>query len=253
MIEQAGVQLFTIRKYTQTPEALEATLRKLHAMGFSRFELARIRFSPEELAVLKRLKEELGVVYTASQIKLKTIQKRLDWLMEFSQALGIEYLEVSVIPLKAFLGKEKGLRALAAELNALGEQTKARGVSLLYHHHNFELVRLGDRMGIDILLQETDSRFVNFVADTYWLARSGIHPGGFIARHKDRIQGIHLRDCQYRFSRLRFSFNDCAVGEGSVDFGFLAEMGGRFLSVEQATDQPFEQLGKSRAFLERIL
>lgn len=253
MIENVGVQLFTVRKYTRTPDALEATLRKLHEMGYSRFELARLRFSPEELAVLKRLKAELGLVYTVSQIKLKVIQKRLDWLIEFSKTLGIGYIEVSVIPMKAFLGGEKGLRALAAELNALGAQLKERGVSLLYHHHNFELIRLGDRLGIDILLAETDRRYVNLVADTYWIARSGIHPGDFIERRAERIGGIHLRDCQYRFRGLRFVFNDCAVGDGTVDFGFLARLSGRFMSVEQATEQPFEMLQRSRAALERLL
>ncbi len=253
MIENVGVQLFTVRKYTRTPDALEATLRRLHDMGYSRFELARLLFSPEEMAVFKRLKEELGLVYTASQIKLKVIQKRLDWLIEFSKTLGIGYIEVSVIPAKAFLSGEKGLRALAAELNALGAQVMEHGISLLYHHHNFELIRLGDRLGIDILLAETDSRFLSLVADTYWLARSGIHPGDFMERRAERVRGIHLRDCQYRFGGLRFVFNDCAVGDGTVNFGFLARLSGRFMSVEQATEQPFEMLQRSRAALERLL
>ena len=253
MIGQVGVQLFTVRKFTRTPEALEATVRKLHGMGFSRFELARLRFSAEEMAVLKRLKEELGFVYTACQIKLSVIQKRMDWLIEFSKTLDIGNIEVSVIPLKAFLGGGKGLRKLAGTLNTLGKRMKETGVALLYHHHNFELIRLGEQLGLDILLTETDCRCVNFVADTYWLARSGIHPGNFIEKYESRISGIHLRDCQYRFRRMRFAFSDSAVGEGTIDFRFLTMIHDKFLSVEQATDQPFEMLRKSRGWLEQLL
>jgi sugar phosphate isomerase/epimerase len=252
MIRNLGVQLFTVRKHTETPEALEETLRKLYNMGYRYFELARIQFTPKEMEVLKKLKEELGLIYTTSQIKLPVILKQFDWLMTFSKALDIKSIEVSVIPMKAFLGREKGLCNLAQQLNILGKRMKGKGISLLYHHHNFEMIRLGNERGIDLLMSKTVSGYVNFVADTYWLARSGVEPGGFIEKYDERIKGIHLRDCQYHFKGFKFKFSDSAVGDGTVDFRFLKKISNKFLSVEQATDQPFEMLKKSRDYLMKL-
>lgn len=248
-----GVQLFTVREQCKTPEELKKTIMKLYEIGYRSFELARIQFSLEEMIVLKEMKENLGIVYSTSQIKLKVIQKDFDWLMTFSKELGIKSIEVSVIPIRAFLGMKKGLLELAQTLNELGQKTLEHGVSLLYHHHNFELIKIGSELGIEILFSSTDKKYVNYVVDTYWLSRSGINPYSFITQYEARIRGLHLRDCQFYFKRLAFRYRDCAVGDGVIDFGFLKEMKPTwFYSVEQATDTPFEALQKSFNYIMAI-
>lgn len=247
-----GVQLFTVREHCKTPEALRQTLLELHAMGYKRFELSRIQFNQEEMQVLKLLKAELNIMYTACQIPMPKIEKNFDWLMTFSKELGIDSIEVSVIPTISFLKKEKGLTELAEALNRLGERTRAHQIQLLYHHHHYELIQLSGRLGLDLLIEKTNPNLVNFVADTYWLARSGISPEFYIQKNRERIKGVHLRDSMQYFTLSGFKFKDCTLGKGTIDFSFVKRLEGMFLSVEEATNQPFVALQESISYLKKI-
>ncbi len=252
MINKFGVQTFTVRKHIQTPSDLKNTLIKLYEMGYSNFELARIKFDEANLKVLKELKKEYNITYSTSQIKYSLIQKDFDFLMKFSNELEIKYIEVAVIPMKSFFGKKSGMKALAKDLDELGKRTKEHGVNLLFHHHNFELIKMEDKLGIEHLIDNTNSEYVNFVADTYWLASSGFDPYTFINKYITRIKGIHLRDSKLVSTVLFFKCSDDVVGEGSVDFSKIVNLDVEFFSVEQDSQEPFTDLNKSLEHLNKL-
>lgn len=58
-------------------------------------------------------------------------------------------------------GNESNVKTLAERLNKAGENLSGAGISLLYHNHNTELLRAGTRRAYEILIDETDPRFVN--------------------------------------------------------------------------------------------
>ncbi|MGL1893007.1 MAG: sugar phosphate isomerase/epimerase [Spirochaetaceae bacterium] len=244
-MKNLGVQTFTIRELIKTPETLRKTFTELVQIGYKRFELARMKYDQAELDVLKDLQKEFGLEYVTCQIKYKVILKRFDWLMKFSKELNIPTLEVSVIPMDAFLKKEKGMLELSKKLNDLGKRTQEHGVNLLYHHHNFELIPMGSKIGFDHLVDNTDPKLVNFVIDTYWLARSGFDPNCFIDRYISRVTGVHLRDCEFISSGFGFGFKDQKIGAGSINFEPFKEDKYKdinFFSVEQATSDPMADL-----------
>ncbi len=224
MIDKIGLQTFTIRNDIKTIVDMEGALRYYNGNGIKRFELARIKFNSEELELLKKLKSELSLSYIASQITLKRILKDFDYLMRFSKELGITYLEVSVIPTLSFLRKKKGIIDLSKKLNELGKRTKEHNVKLLYHHHNYELISYDDKLSLDILIDNTDSDLVNFVCDTYWLARSGYNPAKFIGDRINRIKGLHLRDSKFYHKWSKFDFTDTFIGDGTIDFAEIVKL-----------------------------
>lgn len=257
MIDKLGIQTFTIRKLIENPNDLYDTLLKLHNKGISSFELARISFSEEEIQVLRKLKEDKGICYTAIQVKLEKIEKNLDWYATFCKTLGITYIEVSAIPILSFLNKEKGFLNLAKRLNLLGEKVRNKGVQLIYHHHHYELIRIGNLVGLDQLIKETEPKYVQFLADTYWLARGGYNPASFIEKNKTRIKGVHLRDFELKFSFGRFVPTEVAVGDGRIDFKEILSKKNDwdidFYSIEQDTKQPLEDLLKSYQYLKKMV
>ncbi len=247
-----GVQTFTVRKHIKSPESLRKTLMKLHKLGFTNFELARIKYNAQTLKVLRELKEELGLTYSTTQIPMNKIKSNFEFLMQFSNQLDIKYIEVSVIPLKNFFKKKVGILDLALELNQLGQKTQEHGVSLLYHHHNFELIKFEGKMSIEYLLENTDSKYVNFVADTYWLAKSGVSPYEFVANHQDRIKGVHIKDVLLVNQLLSFKYTDTTVGQGSVNFKQIINMDIDFFSIEIDTQNPFADLKSSLEHLTKL-
>jgi len=256
MINKVGIQTFTIRKQIQTLSRLENTFRYYAKQGIKNFELSRLNFNRDEMLALQKLKDELELTFTASQITLKNIIRNFDFLMEFSTTLGIKYIEVSVIPMRSFLKKEKGIIELSKTLNELGARTKERGIGLLFHHHNFELIKFSDSISFDIIACNTDKELVNFVCDTYWLARSGYDPAKFISDRKDRIKGVHLRDNRFYYKFGKFQSKDTAIGDGTIDFKSIVEDDLEnkidFYSIEQDTPIPQKDIMKSYDYLEKL-
>lgn len=257
MIDKIGIQTFTIRKLIQTPDKMKEKFLELNKFGIKNFELARISFSEDEMKMLKTLKDTHGIRYSVCQIKLKDIEKKIDWYINFAKTLDIEYLEVSVIPIKSFLQKKKGLLQLSKRLNTLGEKLLNEGIKLLYHHHHYELVNFDEKLGLELLMNHTDSNYLNFVVDTYWLTRGGFDPTHFIDKHHDRIKGVHLRDYDLKFKRGRFSITDATLGQGRINFKSLvkndAEWTIDFYSIEQATDTPMVDLKRSYEYIKNLI
>ncbi len=257
MINKIGLQTFTIRKSIKTPKSLVSTLKYYAGKGIKSFELARINFDTGELEALQNLKNSHGVTYSACQITLKKIKSQLDFLAEFAKKLDIKFIEVSVIPMKSFIAGKKGILSLSSELNELGKRLKEQGVGLLYHHHNFELIKFGGEISLDILLEHTDSRYVNLVCDTYWLAKSGYSPAEFIKKRMGRVKGIHLRDNIFKFKNGKFSSTDGVLDEGTIDYSFIRDLAAQsdvdFFSIEQDSKCPECDALKSYEYIKEII
>ena len=129
-------------------------------------------------------------------------------------------------------------------------------MKLLFHHHNFELIKFGDDISFDVLMQSTDTEHVNFVCDTYWLAKSGYSPAKFIEDRIQRIKGVHLRDNIFQFKGGKFKTKDGALGYGTIDFASVLKLDKKnkieFFSIEQDTKSPEEDILKSLDYIKSI-
>lgn len=92
-------------------------------------------------------------------------------------------------------GEERSVHELAERLNKAGEALKKEGVSLLYHNHNCEFLRLAPGMnGYGLLLAETDPELVNFEFDSYWCADCGTDPLSVMDALGPRMKLWHIND-----------------------------------------------------------
>ena len=125
-------------------------------------------------------------------------------------------------------GDEAAVRDLAARLNKAGEVLLREGVELLYHNHNCELRRVNARQrAYDILLEETDPRFVNFEFDSYWFTEGGASALAWMQRLGSRMKLWHIND---RGSRVTGSAvtpilktDSMELGTGNMDLDSLTQ------------------------------
>jgi sugar phosphate isomerase/epimerase len=109
------------------------------------------------------------------------------------------------------------VKKLAERLNKAGESLKAEGISLLYHNHNIELLKVGgNTRAYDILIDETDPEFVNFEFDSYWFTDGGADAKLWMKRLGKRIKLWHIND---RGSRLSGSAMTPILKEDSMELG----------------------------------
>ncbi|HCQ05107.1 MAG TPA: sugar phosphate isomerase/epimerase, partial [Candidatus Latescibacteria bacterium] len=59
--------------------------------------------------------------------------------------------------------------------------------------HHTELIHVGDRIGLNILIEDSDPA-LGFEIDTYWIQYGGGDPTVWITKVKDRCPIIHFKD-----------------------------------------------------------
>jgi sugar phosphate isomerase/epimerase len=136
---RVGVQTYTIREAARRnlPEALA----RLKALGVTSVELARIAFSAENAAIVRAS----GLAVSSIQAKFKQLSQDFNAMLAFCGAVDCKIVVVSVLPLSCILGGEWPLRAFAARLDSLAARYREQGITLAFHHHDFEFKRLGGR------------------------------------------------------------------------------------------------------------
>jgi len=251
-----GVQTYTIRKAARND--LPAALSKIKALGVQGVELARVTFSPENAAIVSAS----GLAVSSIQAKYKELSQGFDEMLAFCRALDCRIVVVSVLPLSCILGGRRALRAFAARLDSLAARYQAEGITLAFHHHDFEFKKLrgsvaGSTGGQSKLafLVEHSAPAVKFVVDTYWVKRAGDDPCRVLAWLGQRLAGLHLRDHAVVKKGSRSLHHDTELGRGDIDFKAVFAAASPFASyaaIEQKSDAPFESLAYSLESLKRL-
>lgn len=247
-----GVQLFTVRREAQ--KDLFGTLSRLSRLGIKYIEAAWIPFDSVSAEAFKKANKEFGTEVVSTQIKFHVLDESFDDIVKFHDTVGCKNAIISVLPTRYIIGKDSELENFAAKADALAARYFDKGITLSYHHHDFEFLKSGSGTRYDIIIGNT--RLLKFVLDTYWLTKSGIAPCKLIKSLVGRIEGLHLRD--YALMRRFVSRypKDFALGEGVVDFAeiidYAEKQGIYYGAVEQNAKQPFDELEKSVTHLKKL-
>lgn len=161
--------------------------------------------------------------------------------IEAANALGSQYITVPY--LSAELRKSADdYKKVALKLNEAAILCKASGLTLAYHNHDFEFKKFGDTTGLDILLQETDIKLVDFELDLYWAARSGINPIALFKAYSKRFKMLHIKDMDKSDQTL-----NAEIGKGTIDFKNIfkeaKQAGVKHYFVEHETNYKPDELG----------
>ena len=241
-----GVQTYTIRK--QQKKNLEKAYLPLIEMGILDYEIARIHFDEKSGKAVRALMDQYGIRISAIQVKPKQVFGDVQSVLDFCKCTGCKNVVLSMLPFSCILGGEGKFYDFLNRLDAQCDVYKAHGITLAYHHHNWEYITLSSgKTRMEELLEKT--RKVKFVHDTYWTTKCGLSSARQVQRFGDRLLGIHLRDLTLHKKGLKVLSADGAVGTGVVDFAAVLqavkETACQYLVIEQKTEKPYEDLKTS--------
>ena len=202
----------------------------IHPMGFGVRMLTRAAGMPVGKGGTldwHRLVQESGLGVISLHTDLGSLERDARAVAGEAAGFGAKYAVVTGMH-RFDYGDETALHALAARLNKAGEALGQAGVELLYHNHNCELRRVNaEQRAYDILLEETDPRFVNFEFDSYWFAEGGADALAWMRRLGPRMKLWHIND---RGSRVTGSAvtpilktDSMELGTGNMDLDSLTE------------------------------
>jgi sugar phosphate isomerase/epimerase len=138
--------------------------------------------------------------------------------------------------------------ATAETLNRLGERSVKNGTGPIFgHNHNREFTTMyvdaqGDgtlKSAWQILVENTDPRYVDFQLDVGWATIAGEDPVQIIEDFGDRISSLHVKDAIV--TEPNTQWQQTTIGQGDVDWAgvFAAAQGNvRLYTIEQ--DPPVE-------------
>lgn len=101
-----------------------------------------------------------------------------------------------------------------AELyNSSGARLAAEGLTLCYHNHEHEFLKIFNGVNaLEILAEHTDPRYLSFELDIAWATFGGEDPVRLLKKMEGRIPAIHVKDLYGLQIRDQFT----AVGTGAV-------------------------------------
>ena len=222
------------------------TLQRIKVTGYDGLELNRFMIHPSSMMVrlMTRaagmptgkggnldwhgLLKEAGLSVVSLHADLGSLEREADTVAEEAESFGTN--KVVITGMYRFdYSDEATVRELAQRLNKAGETLKAKGIDLLYHNHNVELLPVApDLRAYDILIADTDPACVNFEFDSYWFTDGGADAKLWMKKLGSRMKLWHVTD---RGSRQKgaamtpiLKVDSMELGTGNMDLDGLWEL-----------------------------
>jgi sugar phosphate isomerase/epimerase len=239
-----AAQLYTLRDYLKTPDAIAETLPRVAEIGYRAVQLSAL--GPIDPAELKGILDTAGLAVCATHVSFDRLRDDLDGIVEEHRVLGCSYVAIGSMPND--YRNAAGYPRFAREASEVARRMKERGLTFGYHNHSFELERFDGRTGLEILYTESDPEVFTAEIDTYWIQHGGGDPADWIRRMKGRVPEVHLKDMAVVDNKPVMA----EVGEGNLNWPAILEAcreaGVQWYIVEQDHTygrDPFESLGIS--------
>lgn len=211
-LRNIGVQLYTVRQ--EAERDLPGTLEAIRKIGYTEVE-AYLDIYDHPAAELRRTINDHGLKAPSGHFSYDELESKID----YAKALGLEYVICPMLP-EGMRSTLDGYKRAADQFNAWGEKIRRAGMQFGFHNHNYEFRRLGETMGFQTLMKQTDPKLVCLEMDCYWITQAGRDPLQMFREYGERIKLLHLKDRKAGFPASQ-ELNEAAehfteVGAGTI-------------------------------------
>lgn len=209
LVAPIGLQLYTVRD--EMKRDMAATLARVAQVGYKEVEFAGyFDRTPEQV---RAMLDANGLRAPSAHVPMQMIQTNPSAAIAAAKAMGHEYVIHPYVDEKSRGTTIAAWRDMARAMNDVGAQLASAGIRFGYHNHDFEFTMVEGQVPYEILVSETDPRYVAMELDLYWATKAGQDPLAWFARYPGRFQLVHVKD-----SRGAPSNEMVPVGSGSIDW-----------------------------------
>jgi sugar phosphate isomerase/epimerase len=183
------LQLYSVRQ--DLDKDFEQVIKKVKEYGYDGVELASLHGKEPEY--VKKLLSDTGLTPISAHVPLDSMLKDPDGVFGTYAFIGCKYVAVPYLPEERRPGKPLFDKTLE-QMEQLGKKAKEAGLQLLYHNHDFEFVKIGDRLGLDVIYETIPADLLQTQIDTCWVKVAGQDPAEYIRKYKGRAPVVHLKD-----------------------------------------------------------
>ena len=252
-----ALQLFSVRD--ELAADFRGTLQKVKDLGYEGVEFAGLHGrDPQEI---RAMLDDIGLKGMSAHVPLDELLADIDKVVEDYKTLGCRYIAVPWLD-EARRPGQPGYPQVLADIRAIGEACSAKGMTLLYHNHDFEFTKVDGAYALDRMYADIPAALLQTELDTCWVNVAGESPVAYLNKYAGRAPVVHLKDFVMPGKKPAHMYeligvdDDGAPGEdevfefrpvgyGAQDFPAIiaaaAAAGAKWVVVEQ--DQP--SLGKT--------
>ena len=252
-----GLQLYSLREMFKK-RGVTDTLDLVQQWGFKYVEVAGLHgLSPAEF---KAELDKRGLVPIGRHFPYGQLRDDIDTVIAQAEDLGLKYVGCAWIGHKKPFD-EKQCRQAAAVFNQAGKALAEHGMKFYYHNHGYEFYPHEEGTLFDLLMAETDPRYVFFQMDVLWTVFPGQDPARLLEKYPDRWLLLHLKDLKKGVATGSLAghtapTNDVALGTGQVDWPALfrasQKIGVEYYFIEDESPTVVDQVPRSLRFLEQL-
>ena len=214
-----GLQVYSVRN--QLNEDFAGTMKKVADCGYQLIEGYGLGgdglfLGKHTSADYKKVVDDLGMKMIATHCGYFSHEDAAPTI-DAAKAAGIEFLVTPYIPDNIRTNID-GYKAVAENLNKIGELCNAAGIKYGYHNHAFEFEVMEGQIPMEVLISETQANLVTFEADLFWTTMGGYNPIELIKKYRGRISLFHVKDATA-------DKGEATVGQGTIDFKSIFEVG----------------------------
>jgi sugar phosphate isomerase/epimerase len=251
-----GLQLYSLR--AQFGKDVPGTLDKVRDLGFKYVELAgTYNLAPEKFS------EELHsrkLEAVSGHFSFDRYRKDPEGVAREAKALGLKYAGCAWIDHKDPFD-EATCREAIAVFNKAGETLAKHGLKFFYHTHGYEFQPHGDGTLFDLLMKETNPKFVSYQMDVFWVVHGGQDPVKLLEKYSGRWPLLHIKGMKDSTPTGLLTghsevSNDVPLGTGKIDYApiFKAakKAGAKFYFIEDESPSVEQQLPQSLQYLKSL-
>jgi len=259
--KDVGLQLYSLREIL--PGNVASVLKDVAAAGYTQVELygfnSKDQFWGLDATALKALLAESKLNAVSGHFNMTPYFKNgdeteLHAAIAAAKTLGLKYVTIPWLDADVRTSGQDYYE-VAKKLNRAGLLCKQAGLKLAYHNHDFEFIKYDGKTGLDILLQNTNKKLVDFEMDMYWVIKSGVKPEDLFKQNRGRFTLWHIKDVDKSNPNL-----NTEIGSGILDYKsiFRAKKisGMKYFFVEHENNYNPDHIGsiaKSSAYVKENL
>jgi sugar phosphate isomerase/epimerase len=251
-----GLQLYSLRN--QFNQDVPGTLDKVKELGFRYVELAgTYGLTPKQF---KAQLDAHGLVAISAHFPYEEFRDNPEGVVRQAKTLGVKYAGCAWIPHTGAFD-EQTCRAAAAVFNHAGEVLAKHGLRFFYHCHGYEFQPFGQGTLFDLLMQETNPKYVHYEMDIFWVVYPNQDPVALFAKYGKRWELVHLKDMRKGTERGALTgstsvTNDVPLGTGLMDIPAILraarKAGVKWYFIEDESPWSEQQIPQSLRYLEEV-
>jgi sugar phosphate isomerase/epimerase len=217
-----GVQMYTLRRYTQDEASLRDALTKIRDIGYCSIQVSA--FGNIDPSFTASTCAELGLDIGGTHVAWDRFTGDIDNVIKEHELWQCRHSAIGMIQPKTYLSL-KGLDAFLEELEPVANALATHDITFSYHNHAHEFLHFEGRPWFDHLLERSSPAMLKIELDTHWVVAGGGDPVEWIHRCGDRMPLLHLKDfaIDHQFKR-----NFAAVGDGNMNWSAILEAASQY-------------------------